>query len=101
MDLAELTSKAAAAVAGGTAFAKKVKFDFGDVGKLFIDGPAGTASNDDGDADATISVSWDDFQKLRDGALDPTMAFMQGKLKVAGDMSVAMQLQGLMSKFSD
>lgn len=39
MDLAELTSKAAAAVAGGdSGFAKKVKFDFGDVGKLFIDG---------------------------------------------------------------
>jgi putative sterol carrier protein len=32
--------------------------------------------------------------------MDPTMAFMQGKLKVEGDMSVAMQLQNLMKKFS-
>jgi len=32
--------------------------------------------------------------------MDPTMAFMQGKLKVAGDMSVAMQLQTIMSKLS-
>lgn len=101
MDLADLTSKAASAVAGGTAFAKKVKFDFGDVGKLFIDGPAGTATNDDAEADATIKVDWEDFMKLREGKLDPTMAFMQGKLKVLGDMSVAMQLQGLMSKFAD
>ncbi len=100
MDLAELTSKAAAAVAGGSAFAKKVKFDFGDVGKLLIDGPAGTATNDDGDADATIKVSWDDFNKLRTGDLDGPMAFMQGKLKVDGEMSVALQLQSLMSKFS-
>jgi len=100
MDLAELTSKAAAAVAGGGAFAKKVKFDFGDEGKLLIDGPGGTASNDDGDADATIKVTWDDFKKLQAGELDGTMAFMQGKLKVDGDMSVAMQLQSLMSKFS-
>jgi putative sterol carrier protein len=28
------------------------------------------------------------------------MAFMQGKLKVAGDMSVAMQLQTLMKKLA-
>lgn len=100
MDLAQLTSKASEAVAGGGAFGKVVKFDFGDVGKLLIDGPGGTASNQDDAADATIKVSWDDFKKLQAGELDGTMAFMQGKLKVEGDMSVAMQLQSLMSKFS-
>ena len=101
MDLAELTSKAAAAVAGGDGgFAKKVKFDFGDIGKLFIDGAAGVANNDDADADATVKVDWGDFTKLAAGEMDPTMAFMQGKLKVLGDMSVAMQLQSIMSKLS-
>lgn len=58
------------------------------------------ADNSDSAADATISVTWDDFTKLAAGALDPTMAFMQGKLKVAGDMSVAMQLQSLMKKLA-
>lgn len=100
MDLAELTSKAAAAVAGGSDFKKKVKFDFGDVGKLLIDGAAGTADNSDGDADATIKVDWDDFAKISSGAMDATMAFMQGKLKVEGDMSVAMQLQSLMKSLA-
>ena len=100
MDLAELTQKAAAALAGGSDFTKKVKFDFGDVGKLFIDGAAGLVDNSDSEADATVKVDWDDFAKLAAGQMDPTMAFMQGKLKVLGDMSVAMQLQGLMSKFS-
>lgn len=100
MDLAELTSKAASAVTAGGDFTKKVKFDFGDVGKLFIDGAAGNVDNSDSEADATIKVDWDDFTKLSAGELDPTMAFMQGKLKVVGDMSVAMQLQGLMSKFA-
>ena len=95
MDLAGLTEKAAAAI-GSSDFAKKVKFDFGDVGKLFIDGVNKTANNEDADADATINVAWDDFAKLAQGQMDPTMAFMQGKLKVAGDMSVAMQLQSLM-----
>ncbi|MCI4645482.1 MAG: SCP2 sterol-binding domain-containing protein [Hyphomonadaceae bacterium] len=100
MTLEELTSKANAAVSAGGDFTKKVKFDFGDLGKLFIDGAEGKADNSDGDADATIKVNWDDFQKISAGAMDPTMAFMQGKLKVEGDMSVAMQLQSLMSKFS-
>ena len=100
MTLEELTSKANAAVSAGGDFTKKVKFDFGDLGKLFIDGAEGKADNSDGDADATIKVDWDDFKKISAGEMDPTMAFMQGKLKVEGDMSVAMQLQSLMSKFS-
>ena len=29
---------------------------------------------------------------MKSGALDGTSAFMQGKLKVAGDMSIAMKL---------
>jgi putative sterol carrier protein len=98
MDLAALTAKVQEALSSGTGFDKKVKFDFGDIGKLFIDGAAGKASNEDAPADASVSVGFDDFQKLAQGALDPTMAFMQGKLKVAGDMGVAMKLQSLFSK---
>ncbi len=100
MDLAQLTARAAEALSGGGDFKKKVKFDFGSIGKLFIDGVAGTANNSDEKADATIKVDWDDFQKISSGAMDPTMAFMQGKLKVDGDMSVAMQLQSLMKKLA-
>lgn len=96
MDLAEFTSKAAAAVPGSD-FKKKVKFNFGDDGILYIDGENGTVDNSDGEADATILITWDDFVKMHAGELDGTMAFMQGKLKVEGDMSVAMQLQSVMS----
>ncbi len=100
MELSDLTQKAMEAVSGGgSGFTKKVKFDFGDIGKLFIDGANGVANNDDGDADATVKVDWDDFKKISAGEMDPTMAFMQGKLKVDGDMSVAMQLQNLMKSF--
>lgn len=97
MDLAALTQKAASVI-GDSGFSKKVKFDFGDVGKLFLDGANGVANNDDADADATVKVDWNDFMSLAQGKMDPTMAFMQGKLKVEGDMSVAMQLQSLFSK---
>jgi len=97
MNLAEVTQKAQSALAGAD-FSNTVKFDFGDVGKLFLDGPNAKASNEDAPADATVNVGWDDFQGLLQGTLDPMMAFMQGKVKVAGDMSVAMKLQQLFAK---
>jgi len=98
MNLAAVTTKVQEALNSGLGFDKKVKFDFGDVGKLLIDGPANTASNVDAPADATVSVDFDDFGKLVQGQLDPMMAFMSGKIKVAGDMGVVMKLQSLLGK---
>ena len=77
---------------------KRVKIDFGDQGAVMLDGAASEVSEDDGDADTTIRVGWDDWQQLAAGQLDGMTAFMMGKLKVEGDMSNAMQLQGVLSK---
>lgn len=44
----------------------------------------------------TISMSADDFDSMLDGKLNATSAFMAGKLKVKGDMSLAMKLQSLL-----
>lgn len=77
---------------------KKVKIDFGDEGLVMLDGAGETVSEDAGDADTTIKVSWDDWQQLAAGQLDGMTAFMMGKLKVEGDMSNAMQLQGVLAK---
>ena len=77
---------------------KRVKLDFGDEGAIMLDGAAERVSEDGGDADTTIKVSWDDWQAMAAGQLDGMTAFMTGKLKVEGDMSNAMQLQGVLSK---
>ena len=81
---------------------KKVKIDFGgDEGAVMLDGTAQKVSDIPSDfnaADTTIKVSWDDWQQMAAGQLDGMTAFMMGKLKVEGDMSNAMQLQGVLAK---
>nr|WP_294847488.1 SCP2 sterol-binding domain-containing protein [uncultured Sphingomonas sp.] len=77
---------------------KTVKLDFGDAGTIMLDGKANAVSEDGGDADTTIKISWDDWQAMAGGQLDGMTAFMTGKLKVEGDMSNAMALQGVLAK---
>ena len=81
---------------------KKVKIDFGgDQGAIMLDGAAKQVSDIPSDAnaaDTTIRVGWDDWQQMAAGQLDGMTAFMMGKLKVEGDMSNAMQLQGVLAK---
>jgi putative sterol carrier protein len=77
---------------------KRVKLDFGDPGVILLDGAASQVSEEDGAADTTIKVAWDDWQAMAAGQLDGMTAFMTGKLKIEGDMSNAMQLQGVLAK---
>ena len=77
---------------------KRVKLDFGGEGVVMLDGVAGAVTEEDGAADTTIKVAWSDWQDMSEGRLDGMSAFMQGKLKVEGDMSNAMQLQGVLAK---
>ena len=77
---------------------KRVKLDFGSEGTVMLDGAGQQVTEEDGPADTTIKVSWEDWQAMSDGKLDGMTAFMQGKLAVEGDMSNAMQLQGVLAK---
>ncbi len=75
-----------------------LKFDFGGQ-QLFIDGTgsSNTISTEDKPADCTVNISIEDFQSLIKGKLNPMSAVMSGKLKIDGDMGVAMKLQKLFS----
>ena len=64
-------------------------------GSVRID--AGGASADDGAADCTMTASAETFQSMLDGDLDPTAAFMSGRLTVDGDMGLAMRLGSLLA----
>lgn len=75
-------------------FDRSVKFDTGPDGVIVIDGS--NISTSDAPADCTIKLSLDDLESLISGDLNPTTAFMTGKLKIEGDMSVAMGLSQLL-----
>jgi putative sterol carrier protein len=45
--------------------------------------------------DVTIAMQASDFVKMVQGELQPIVAFMQGKIKLQGDMNLAMKVQEL------
>lgn len=65
-----------------------LKNDKGSIGE----GPA------PGGAECTMTMDSEDFIKMFTGALKPTMAFMSGKLKMKGDIALAMKLEKLMTQ---
>ncbi len=76
---------------------KKVKLDVGDADHIFLDGVTGEVSQKDEPADTTIKLGLSDLIDMAKGKLDSTAAFIQGRLRVEGDLGVAMQMQSLVS----
>jgi len=48
-------------------------------------------------AKCTVSCTDADFLNIVNGRLNPQMAFMSGKLKIQGDMGLAMKLQQILT----
>lgn len=94
--LEEITARLRKAVGEQPVPGKTVTIDLKGDGYLHIDGS--NVTNDNTAADCTVIVSKDDLEAMTKGDLDPTTAFMTGKLKITGDMSVAMALQPILAR---
>lgn len=68
----------------------------GSFGMTFSGGELTMEEGDKPDATATVTLSVDTWKEMANGDTNPQAAFMSGKMQVAGDMSILMQLQGIM-----
>ena len=80
------------------ALKEKVQGGFDGIAKFVIEGEGALIIDSDGvragddDAEVTLTAEADTFQAILEGDMDPTSAFMSGKLSVDGDMGLAMKL---------
>ena len=80
------------------ALSAKLSGGFDGIAKFVIPGEgaimldhAGVRAGDE-DSDVTLTAEADVFRAILDGEMNPTMAFMTGKLSVDGSMGLAMKL---------
>ena len=95
MSLESMTESMRAKMGADSGLDATLKFDCGSDGVIVLDGVSkpNSVSNTNQDTDCTILISLENLQALLDGELNAVTGFMSGKLKVEGDMSVAMKLQ--------
>lgn len=88
--VATLQSKLEGADFDGTA-----KFDIAGEGAVMMDSSGARAADED--ADVTLSADADTFRGIMDGSTNATAAFMTGKLKIDGNMGLAMKLASVLA----
>jgi putative sterol carrier protein len=71
-------------------FDGSAKFAIEGTGAIVLDSDGARISDDE--ADVTMSADADTFQAIFSGEMNPTSAFMTGKLTIDGDMGIAMKL---------
>ena len=99
MDLQACTEALKTKVGSDAGLGASLMFDCGTDGVVYIDGKAtpNTVDNNQRDADCTVSITLDNLTAMLNKELDPITGFMTGKFTVAGDMSVAMKLNRVVS----
>ena len=90
MSLEQVTTGMREAVGEDCGLGASVKWDFGDGTFLMLD--ASQVPN------LISKISLDDFIAMTQDELDGTSAFMSGRLKIEGDMGIAMKLQSVLKR---
>ena len=94
MDITKLTDMLTTKAADMESLGGTLKMVIGD-GIVFIDGAGdkNVISNDDKEADCTVSTDEETFKGMINGDLNPISAVMSGQVKIDGDMPLAMKIQ--------
>ena len=79
----------------GDGFDGTAKFLIEDEGAIMLDGEGARAADET--ADVTMTADADTFRAILAGELNPTAAFMSGRLRIEGDMGAAMRLGSVLS----
>jgi putative sterol carrier protein len=80
---------------GEDGFDGTAKFVIEGEGSIVIDSDGERAADEQ--ADVTLNADADTFESILQGDLDPTAAFMSGRLSVDGDMALAMKLGSVLA----
>jgi putative sterol carrier protein len=88
--------------AGSTKATIAFELSGANAGKWWVKIHDGVAESGKGDApetpNLTLQADGSDWVKIMTGAMDGTSAFMQGKLKIKGDMGLAIKMQTLFKR---
>lgn len=89
-----ITQRVQGAVGANSGLDARIKFNFGKDGFLYIDGKSVPNRVDNGntDSDITITVSMENFERIIDKKLNPKFALMTGRMRLRGDIRIAMRL---------
>ena len=93
MTLEEITTGIQQKLGEDCGVRRTLLLDFGDDGVVYVDGrevPT-VVNNERQEADATMKVTKENFEKIVLGELNPQLAFLTGKIKLKGDMSAALE----------
>ena len=76
-------------------FDGNAKFVIENEGAIMVDGDGARAADEE--AEVTLTADADTFQAILDGDMDPTAAFMSGKLKVEGNAQRALKVSSILT----
>jgi putative sterol carrier protein len=79
----------------GGGFDGRAKFVIEGEGAIIVDGSGVRAADED--ADVTLTADADTFRGILSGDVNPTAAYMTGRLSVDGDLGLAMKLGALLA----
>ena len=82
---------------GSGGFDGSARFEIEGAGAVIVDRSGVRAAADGDSAEVTMGADADTFQEILSGALNPTSAFMSGRLSLDGDMGTAMKLAAVLS----